>query len=127
MLDYIQRMAEYNRFMNDKLLEAASRLSADALLANKGAYFGSILGTLNHVLVGDLLWLHRFKHHSATYTTLDALVSFPVPTALDQQLYDNLADFKTARQPLDALILSWVNQITEEDLQHALQYRRVNG
>lgn len=127
MLDYIQRMAQYNSFMNNKLLETASQLPADALLANKGAYFGSILGTLNHVLVGDLLWLHRFKQHSAAYTALDALTSFPVPTALDQQLYNNLADFKAVRQQLDTLILSWANQIAQEDLQRALQYRRVNG
>lgn len=127
MLDHIQRMARYNRFMNDKLLDAASQLPADALSANKGAYFGSILGTLNHVLVGDLLWLHRFKHHSATYTALDTLASFPVPTALDQQLYNNLKDFKVARQQLDTLILSWANQITADDLQRTLQYRRVNG
>ncbi|MBK8289414.1 MAG: DinB family protein [Cellvibrionales bacterium] len=127
MLDHIQRMAQYNRFMNDKLLDAADQLPADALIANKGAYFGSILGTLNHVLVGDLLWLHRFKHHSAAYTALDALASFPVPTALDQQLYNNLIDFKVARQQLDALILSWVSQITAGDLQRSLQYRRVNG
>lgn len=127
MLNHIQCMAQYNCFMNDKLLEAASKLPDDVLLANKGAYFGSILGTLNHVLVGDLLWLHRFKHHSAAYTALDALTSFPVPTSLDQQLYNNLADFKVVRQQLDTLILSWANQITQDDLQRALQYRRVNG
>lgn len=127
MLEYIQKMAEYNRFMNDKLLQAASQLPADILLANKGAYFGSILGTLNHVLVGDLLWLHRFKHHSTAYTALDALTSFPVPTALDQVLYNNLADFKAARQKLDTSIQAWINQIIPEDLQRALQYKRVNG
>jgi uncharacterized damage-inducible protein DinB len=109
------------------LLEAASKLPDDVLLANKGAYFGSILGTLNHVLVGDLLWLHRFKNHSTAYTALNALASFPVPTTLDQQLYNNLADFKVVRQQLDTLILSWANQITQDDLQRALQYRRVNG
>ena len=127
MLDHIQRMAQYSHFMNNKLLDAASQLHTDALSANKGAYFGSILGTLNHVLVGDLLWLHRFKHHSTAYTTLNTLASFPVPTALDQQLYNNLIDFKVVRQQLDTLILSWVNQITADDLQRALQYRRVNG
>jgi uncharacterized damage-inducible protein DinB len=127
MLEYIQRMASYNSFMNNRLLEAASELPTDTLLANKGAFFGSILGTLNHVLVGDLLWLHRFKHHSAEYTALEGLASFPVPTALNQQLHNNLADLKTARQQLDSLILSWVKQITEEDLQRPLVYRRVNG
>jgi uncharacterized damage-inducible protein DinB len=127
MLDHIQRMATYNRFMNDKLIAAADQLSPAQLLENKGAFFGSILGTLNHVLVGDLLWLHRFKHHSAEYTTLDGLAAFPVPTALDQQLYTNLADFKTVRHQLDTLILAWVNQITPEDLQRTLHYRRVNG
>jgi uncharacterized damage-inducible protein DinB len=127
MLDHIQMMALYNRFMNDKLLDAANRLPAEALLANKGAFFGSILGTLNHILVGDLLWLNRFKYHSPGYTVLDALATFPVPASLDQVLYDNLAEFRAARQQLDSLILSWVNQITQDDLQRPLQYRRVNG
>jgi uncharacterized damage-inducible protein DinB len=68
-----------------------------------------------------------FQNHSAAYTALDALASFPVPTTLDQQLYNNLADFKVVRQQLDTLILSWANQITQDDLQRALQYRRVNG
>lgn len=127
MLDHIQRMASYNRFMNDKLLDAASQLPAETLLANKGAFFGSILGTLNHVLVGDLLWLHRFKQHSAGYAVLEGLAAFPAPTALDQQLYNNLTDFTAARQQLDSLILSWATQITQGDLQRPLEYRRVNG
>lgn len=127
MLTHIQRMASYNRHMNDKLLEAASQLPAQALLENRGAFFGSILGTLNHVLVGDLLWLHRFKQHAVTYTALEELSAFPVPVSLNQVLHDNLVDFKTVRQQLDSVILLWTNQITQDDLQRALQYRRVNG
>lgn len=98
MLQHIHRMASYNQFMNNNLLAAAAKLPAAALRENQGAFFGSILGTLNHVLVGDLLWLNRFKLHSANYTTLDALASFPVPNALDQLLYDNLSDFSLERQ-----------------------------
>jgi uncharacterized damage-inducible protein DinB len=127
MLQHIHRMASYNQFMNNNLLAAAAKLPAAALRENQGAFFGSILGTLNHVLVGDLLWLNRFKLHSANYTTLDALASFPVPNALDQLLYDNLSDFSLERQKLDSLILEWVPQIILDDLSRALRYKRVNG
>lgn len=127
MLQHIHRMASYNQFMNNSLLAAAAKLPAAALQENRGAFFGSILGTLNHVLVGDLLWLNRFKLHAANYTALEALVSFPVPHALDQLLYENLSDFSAERQKLDNVILDWVKQISQDDLSRALRYRRVNG
>lgn len=127
MLQHIQRMASYSQFMNFNLLAAARKLPAGTLMENRGAFFGSILCTLNHVMVADILWLNRFKLHVANYTALEALASFPVPHALDQLLYDNLSDLSVARMKLDNLILEWVPQISQDDLSLGLRYKRVNG
>ena len=45
-------MAQYNEWINTKIYETASKLSAQELSKNRGAFFGSILGTLNHIAVG---------------------------------------------------------------------------
>lgn len=53
-------MARYNAWMNDKVYTAAGTLSDDQRKADRGAFFGSIHGTLNHILLADLIWLQRF-------------------------------------------------------------------
>jgi uncharacterized damage-inducible protein DinB len=53
-------MARYNAWQNRQLTEALDGVSLEVLRADQGAVFGSILGTLNHVLWGDRVWMHRF-------------------------------------------------------------------
>lgn len=53
-------LASYNQWMNSKVYEATSQLTATDLAKDRGAFFGSILGTLNHIVVGDTIWLKRF-------------------------------------------------------------------
>ncbi len=50
-----QLMAAYNRWMNVQIYDAAARLSDEELQADKGAFFGSILGTLNHLCAADTI------------------------------------------------------------------------
>lgn len=54
-------MAEYNALMNQKFCDSISTISNDILWQDQKAFFGSILGTLNHLMVGDLIWLNRFN------------------------------------------------------------------
>ena len=75
-------MAAYNRWMNERLYESAATLDAATLTADKGAFFGSILGTLNHIAVADTIWLHRFAQHEASFASLDDLSRFPRPSSL---------------------------------------------
>jgi uncharacterized damage-inducible protein DinB len=49
--------ADYNELMNTKIYETASMLSVEELSKNRGAFFGSIIGTLNHIEVADTIWL----------------------------------------------------------------------
>jgi uncharacterized damage-inducible protein DinB len=62
-------MASYNRWMSAKLHEASSLLSTTACL--RLFFFGSIFGTLNHLLVVDIIWLKRFAEPPAAFTSLD--------------------------------------------------------
>ena len=56
---YVQRMARYNRWQNENLYGVADRLSDDRR-RERGAWFGSIHKTLNHLLWGDRSWMSRF-------------------------------------------------------------------
>lgn len=57
---YVQMMARYNRWQNGSLYTAAGTLTDAARRADRGAFFGSIHGTLSHLLWGDGMWMHRF-------------------------------------------------------------------
>lgn len=54
---HFELMADYNRWMNGNLYQVAAELPAQALKENRGAYFGSILGTFNHIMVGYIMYM----------------------------------------------------------------------
>ena len=54
---HLRAMAAYNRWANRRLYDAASALPDEEYRRPAGVYFGSLHGTLNHLLVVDRLWL----------------------------------------------------------------------
>lgn len=121
-------MARYNQRMNQQVYAAAGRLTPQELVQERGAFFGSILGTLNHLLVGDLIWLRRFAAHSERYEALNALGVLPIPNRLDDLLYHHLDDLEPVRCTVDMVILSWLDHEVEEgDFSRSLEYRNVQG
>lgn len=113
--------------MNTKVIEAALTLPEAELLADKKAFFGSILGTLNHLIVADTIWLKRFANHPAQYPQLSPLLSQPMPDALDQIICPDMQSFQAYRKLLDDIILNWAEAVTEEDLDHVLHYVNTKG
>jgi len=79
--DHCQMLASYNQWMNAKIYEAARRLDASELARDRGAFFGSILGTLNHLIVGDTIWLKRFATHPSCLSSLKEVANYPAPSA----------------------------------------------
>ncbi|MBM96601.1 MAG: damage-inducible protein DinB [Oceanospirillaceae bacterium] len=121
-------MAQYNQRMNHQVYEAASRLTDAELRQNLGAFFGSVIGTLNHLMVGDLIWLRRFAKHSAHYQTLNQLGALPVPTGLDDLIFNQLPPLEQTRKRLDQLILDWLeSDVRSEDLHRTLVYQNTRG
>ncbi len=127
MRPHIVRLADYNQWMNAKVYAAAGRLSPEALSADRGAFFGSILATLNHLMVADTVWLKRFAAHPARPAALKAVESLPTPTALNQILFSELAPLQQHREWLDRLIQVWAASLQEADLDQVLDYANMKG
>ena len=120
-------MAQYNRSMNERVYDASATLDAAALTADRGAFFGSILATLNHIAVADTIWLHRFAQHEAGFPALRALSRFPRPSSLTQPLAPDLAGLRAYRRPLDGIIENWVAELTPGHLAGAISYANMAG
>ena len=123
----LRLLAGYNRWMNEKVYAAAGRLDAAALAADRGAFFGSILGTLNHLMAGDLIWFGRLAQHPTQPMALAALSEWPKPAALNQVLFPDFAVLREHRERLDALIETWAGVLCDADFDVTLEYRNVQG
>jgi len=64
--DYCLLMARYNRWMNERLYALLREFTDEERKRERGAFFGSMHGTLNHVLWGDRIWLGRFIDEPCT-------------------------------------------------------------
>jgi len=125
-IKHISLMAAYNQSMNENIYTAARSLPASELLADKKAFFGSILGTLNHIAVADTIWLKRFSSHPANYTALSQPPLMET-TSLNQQLFSDIDLLYQYRIALDKAITEWADSIKEPELNVALTYKNMQN
>ncbi len=115
MQSHFKMMALYNAWANTRLYDAAAAIGAEAYHASRGAFFGSLHGTLNHILVGDRIWLRRFTGEGETPASLDAI------------LYDDFQGLRAAREKEDARILAYVGGLNEAALGGTIGYRTMTN
>jgi uncharacterized damage-inducible protein DinB len=120
-------MARYNAWMNAQLYAAAARLPEGEAAADKGAFFGSVIGTLNHIVVADTIWLKRFCAHPAGFTALDPVRALDKPASLRTQVASDLAPLREHRAMLDGVIAAWAAELREADFDEVLHYTNSVG
>jgi len=120
-------LAEYNRWMNQRLYEAAAKLPADELTRDAGAFFGSLFNTLNHIAVADLLWLHRLANLKAFSSVQREVSSFPRPTTLTEPVAGSFTELTDLRVRVDAVIIELANLLTEDQLASTVHYSNTAG
>ena len=113
---HFELMAEYNRWMNERVYGAVGNLSKSALLEDRRAFFGSILGTLNHIVVGDTIWLKRFAAQPASAEPLREITELAAPKNLNQIIFEDLDELYSHRKWLDEKIIKWISGLTDSDL-----------
>jgi len=105
-------MARYGTWQNDSLMAAADTLDDAARRADRGAFWGSIEGTLAHLLWGDRMWMARFDGWERPAQRLADSARAPGGwTALT-----------VARAAADARILDWAGRLADADLAHDLTW-----
>jgi len=111
--EYVTTMAAYNRWQNDQLLSAADGLDDAARRLERGAFFGSIQATLNHILWADQTWMHRLANAPA-----------PGAKSIAESLtqYATWTEFKSARRALDQVLIEWASTLEPEMLVGELQW-----
>jgi uncharacterized damage-inducible protein DinB len=115
LVRHFQSVARYNTLANRRLYAACLALSDDEYRRHRRAFFGSIHGTLNHILVGDRIWLARFAGQSVPSTGLDAI------------LYDDRAALWAARQDEDARIEAFAAGLTPAFVAGSIAYVNNEG
>ena len=123
--EHFKLLANYNEWMNVKVYDASAALSAPELICDRSAFFKSILGTLNHIAVGDTIWLQRFAEHPSCKSTLKPILEKPKPTNLDRLLFSDLSQLCEFRRWLDKIIVKWVSNLNEQDLYYTLSYKNM--
>ncbi|RYZ09745.1 MAG: DUF664 domain-containing protein [Myxococcales bacterium] len=117
--EWLVASARYNRWMNDKLYGLAATLSDEARKRDAGAFFKSIHGTFNHLLVADRVWLARFRGVPAPSGHMA-----PGIQSLDQELYQSFDELRRERARTDDSLSEWASEVTAEQLEGPLVYAR---
>ena len=115
LLSHFRMLARYNRLANARLYSACADLGESELKRERLAFFRSIHGTLNHILLGDRIWLTRFAGGEAPSTGLDAI------------LYDDFAELRAARVAEDARIETFTDGLTGATLKGTIRYVNNEG
>jgi uncharacterized damage-inducible protein DinB len=108
--EYARTMARYNEWMNARLYDASAKLSDEIRKTDQGAFFKSIHGTLNHLLLADRVWMGRFTG--------------PVfaPASLAHELHADFDELRRQRELTDRAIMQWAGSLTDETLAGELTY-----
>lgn len=115
MKKHFVTFARYNRWANARLYDETSRLSPEQYREYRGAFFGSMHGTLSHILVGDRIWMRRMTGEGPTHLRLD------------EQPYEDFARLRHAREAEDERIVHYVEGLDPRRLEGVLRYHNTVG
>lgn len=111
--EYCELMARYSRWMNQRLYPLCDAMPDGERKRDRGAFFGSIHGTLNHLLWADRMWLGRFVGPPCTHPAFGA------------DMFANFDELEREREATDRAMLEWAGSVSVEWLGSPLEYASV--
>jgi uncharacterized damage-inducible protein DinB len=112
---HYQMFSHYNAWANGRIYDAAARRSRTRYRADGGAFFKSVHGTLNHLLVTDRIWMQRCTGEGEAPDRLDAI------------LFETLEELRPAREAEDRRIIRLVEALDNRRIAGTIKYRRVSS
>ncbi|MEH2315970.1 DinB family protein [Nostoc sp.] len=115
LIQHFQMLSRYNSLANRRLYDVCSLLSDVELKQTRPAFFKSIYGTLNHLMIGDRIWMGRFTGEEMSSQGLDAI------------LYDKFEELRAARVLEDERITAFIDDLNDDFLKGIITYRNNQG
>ena len=115
MKPMLQQLARYNQWANGRLYKAAFDLPEDIYRRDVGAFFKSLHGTLNHLLVVDRMWLKRLTGEGEHPDRLDAII------------HEDKRLLALDRAEQDDRIIKTVDEISPAALGDTIEYANLSG
>lgn len=113
MKQHFMMFAAYNGWANQRIYDAAANLTEEEFRRDTGAFFKSVMGTLNHLVATDRIWMKRFTGEG------DA------PSQLDAILHEDFGKLRAVREAEDARILAWIDSLSDKELAGRFSYMTV--
>jgi len=126
-LEQFRRFAQYNAWFNGRLYELISTLTEQDRRRDMRAFFRSIHGTLNHILLTDRICLGGISKHPHGFRSLEKTPLVFEFESLAQVLYESFPELAAQRRDTDTAIQEWVAELTPELLESNLSYSRSTG
>jgi len=114
-IDNFRQLAGYNHWANRRIYAAALALPQEQYRRQTGVFFGSLHGTLNHLLLTDRVWLRRLTGEGEHPNRLDAI------------LFEDRHELARARMAEDARLTRVIGGYCETDLAEAVSYQTMSG
>jgi len=122
-----RRFAKYNKWINNKLYKTVSLLTQQDFEQERGAFFGSIQSTLNHILVWDISWLQRITNHTIKYKALDYVKTLDKPKGHQHRLHKTFEELFEARAKMDNCLIQFCDELKENDFTSVFIYKNMSG
>lgn len=128
LIDNYRFLAGYNAAFNRQLMDACESLDDAARKAQRGAFFGSIHGTFNHLLWADTMWLGRFAAQGEHFAALTPeLLALPAGARFETELQSEWIDLRAHRTRVDVVIEAWLADMPGDFVQRTMRYANTRG
>jgi uncharacterized damage-inducible protein DinB len=121
--------ARYNTRFNTQVFDFAEKMTDAGRREDRGAFFGSVHRTLNHILLADRIWLERFRQNDIGAEALAGanLIKTGPGVHLDDELYVDWRTLREQRAATDAVIEAWVAALSPATLEKSMTYGNSKG
>jgi uncharacterized damage-inducible protein DinB len=127
-LTQFRLFAGYNADMNRRLYDLAAQLTDGERKQDRGAFFGSLHRTLNHLLLADRIWMARFATGTGLrFTAFAGAKLAPTYGSLGDELYADFDELRRERVATDDVLTAWIGELTPETLAAPMRYANTAG
>jgi len=112
----------YNHRINTQLIDSCMNLSTDILEKETHSFFSNIINYWNHILFGDLILMGRLALNDVAHLSSKDMTKFPIPNSPQDIYHNNLSDIAILRTKVDALIIQFCKNLTDDDCEKLITY-----